>query len=681
MKPARAQVAAKSQRGAIVVIAAMAISVLVIMLSLIDIGFLYLYKRDYQKAADLAALSGARKLHEGCAAAEVVSQNIARNNLAGQRFNAPASVACGRWHKDTPRQVSAPSGGKLSNAVQVEISGAPPQFLMPLLSGRQPAVISARAVAISHDPAAALQIRNTLVSLDTEQSRLLNLLVGGLLGSHIELSVAGWNGLLNTNITLLQYLDALPALLNLGISAGDYERLLNVPISIVDLIEVTIDLVGQDSVVGVALGQFVSIALLRDVDIRLGELLGISLATPENALGVDVNLFNLVQALVQIANNDHAIAAEVPIDIPGVVTLGVKLSVIEAPQFSAVGNPATDHIAVRTAQVRALVSADLEVLGIVNELLGIITGEWLGMLTGVVNDLLGLRLVSVVQGLFEGLLGCGNFAQPACSETHAIHVSVVPDQRLDISVDVGAAYARVSGYDCSEASGMDKALDVTATTAVGNLRIGMIPDAFATDPIVEPVELLQVGEQTVRPEQCVPMSLLLGAIGCSGLQYKRADGSWTGNRDQAEFRVKMGIRLRANNSPLLGGSNQYLTYEAPPDHELPEVSQPLGADEDLYYQSIVPNDLIGSLRSTLQAIDLDVYRTDSSGGVLEVLTGILNAALEVVIDGLLVPLVTVLGLILDPILNLLLNLLGVNLAGAEVAAELSCNNDVSVLVQ
>lgn len=661
--------------------AAIAISTLMIMLSIIDLGFLYFYKREYQKAADLAALSGARVLHEGCASGESLSQKIVESNLNGRRFNPPVTVVCGRWRADTPRQLFAPSGGELANAIRVDVSGAPPQFLTPFFLGRQPVVISAYAVALANDPAAALQIRNTLVALDTEQSRLLNLLVGGLLGSHIELSVAGWNGLLNTNITLLQYLDALPALLSLGISAGDYEHLLNVPISIVDLIEVTIDLVGQNSVVGIALGQFVSIALLHDVEIRLGELLGISLATPENALGIDINLFNLVQALVQIANNDHAIAAEVPIDIPGVATLGVKLSVIEAPQFSAVGNPATDHIAVRTAQVRALVSADLEVLGIVNGLLGVITGEWLRTLTGMVNDLLGLRLVSVVQGLFEGLFGCGNPGQPACSETDAIHVKVLSDQRLDISVDVGGAYARVSGYECVKTVHLDKALDVTATTAVGNLRIGNITDAFATDPVVSPVNLLQVGEQTTRPAQCAPLSILFGSIGCTDLQYKRADGSWTSNRDQAEFRVKLGIRLRANNSPLLGGSNQYLTYEAPPDHELPEVSQTVGMDEDFYYQSISPDDLIGSLRHTLQTIDLEVYRTNSSGGLLEVLTGVVSAALQLVIDGLLVPLVTILGWILDPILNLLLNLLGLNLAGAEVAAALSCNEGVSMLVQ
>ena len=69
------------QRGAVLLFAALGISALIVMASLIDLGLLYQYRREYQKTADLAALAGAAKLTElGCTdAAEAARQNVEQN--------------------------------------------------------------------------------------------------------------------------------------------------------------------------------------------------------------------------------------------------------------------------------------------------------------------------------------------------------------------------------------------------------------------------------------------------------------------------------------------------------------------------------------------------------------------------------------------------------------------------
>lgn len=81
--------------------------------------------------------------------------------------------------------------------------------------------LSATAVAATPPPVAQLSIRSSLASVDSGKSPLLNLVIGNLLGGNLSLTAAGWNGLLQTNVNLLSYLDQLA--INLNVKAGDYD--------------------------------------------------------------------------------------------------------------------------------------------------------------------------------------------------------------------------------------------------------------------------------------------------------------------------------------------------------------------------------------------------------------------------------------------------------------------------
>lgn len=65
------------QCGSIAAMAAVFLSIIVILLSSIDIGYLFYKKRDLQKVADLAALAGAQALSGNaldCTAATLAAQ-------------------------------------------------------------------------------------------------------------------------------------------------------------------------------------------------------------------------------------------------------------------------------------------------------------------------------------------------------------------------------------------------------------------------------------------------------------------------------------------------------------------------------------------------------------------------------------------------------------------------------
>src|SRR3546814_16294867 len=78
---------ADSQRGSILVAASVFLIVGLILLGSIQIGYMYYMKREMQKAADLAALTGVQSIGEGdaagCQAAQDAAHAAAQDNSVG----------------------------------------------------------------------------------------------------------------------------------------------------------------------------------------------------------------------------------------------------------------------------------------------------------------------------------------------------------------------------------------------------------------------------------------------------------------------------------------------------------------------------------------------------------------------------------------------------------------------
>jgi uncharacterized membrane protein len=456
---------------------------LLFMLLVVDSGRLYLEKRKLQRVADTAALEvvtrGGACVSPNTNAAQFAIQSATRNDFPIDD-NRTLAIACGTLvtGADFIRTFS-PNPAK-ADAIQViathrVVTSIANGLLMLFSPGPFEPTIRLQAVAVAAVPAppvATLTIRSTLLTVDSTKSAALNALIGGLLGGKLQLNAVGWEGLINTNISLLSYLDALAIRLN--VSAGNYDELLKTDASVGDLIQAAIDVLklGSDAV-KVVINNLEAIKLIAPGTkiLHLGDLLTIQNGTDKSALDVKLQLFNLIQGFVQLSNKYNAVAVELPVDVLGLLNITVKTKVIEPAQISAIGNPkliATQPIYVRTAQVRTLISVNLPVVGVLNDVVGGVTG------------LLGLLLGSSL----DAKIGT----------------------QLDVALEAASGSSEVTGFRCNGPA--DKSLSVVGTTSAVRLMVGQIDPKnlfSSTAPLsVDEFPLLDLGIQTCSKGACDP---------------------------------------------------------------------------------------------------------------------------------------------------------------------------------
>lgn len=656
------------QRGAILVNVAAGLSLMVILLGAIDLGLLFYYKREYQKAADLAALAGSRELVNGCAAAVAAGLDNANTNLSGFTHDTPA-IQPGVWKSTTNPRFVAGCGGN-QNAVRALVFGAVPT----IFGGSQN--LSAEAISVATSPVAQLQLRSTVAALD---AGLLNLVLGSLLGGSVSLDVLSYQGMVDTDINLLSFLDALAV--EVGVDVGNYDQLLAADVSLGQLLGVAADVLngggGTGNVAVAALGieQLIGLSLPGLTPLlQLGDIISVQTGTPTAGLDTELNVLELVQASVQLASTECAACVAVPINLPGLAGVLVRIQITEPPQISAIGRPdlaaadplGPDRIFVRSAQVRALVSLDLPIVGsVLTGLQSLLTSSLLTGVTGVVNSLLTLNLVDLVTSL-SCLVYCD-------IQEDITDIQVLPSPRIDVYIEAGEGEAHVDDYSCDGS----KSLDVPVRTALADIRIGSLGSSAAdaaskvfakpsTTPVVSPVALLDIGSYRAR-YQC---TLLLV---CS-TSWETSTGGWTSNKSLAKRTAFSGGGIGIKAEVPVAGVNQTEIYSDPPTGDLPDLG------EEPSWHPVSSTDIVDSLTDTLTGLDLQFYDPTTGnilGGVLSLVGSVVNtlvSTLTALIDGLLAPL-------LDPLLDFLLNGLGLNLNQVDVGANLSCAGGGGTLVE
>lgn len=667
-------------RGSIIVNTAIALSLVVITLLGTQIGYLMLIKRELQKTADLAALSGAQSLQPlSCVNAQAAAvANAAQNMPPMLPPLAGADVECGNWDPQTraaPQHFGAPDAGQFFNAVRVRLSRTPALLLPNIGGGQQPYTISVQALAAQRTPLAVLSIRSTLLEVDPTKSALLDAVFGKLLGGSVALTAVGWQGLVTTQVNLLSFLDAIA--LQVGLQAGQYEQVLNSEITAGKLLQALGTVLQQNgALAGVALSGFNEMVGLTteisNVQLTVAEILGIATGTPGSALDVNLQAFQLTQAFVQLANSQNAVAISAPSNLLGLANVLTTIKVIEPPQTSAIGNPelamldptGPNGIRVRTAQIRALISVDFTtaltgITNLVNEVL---------KLTQPVTDLLNSLLHLDLGGVLSNII-CLN----CVSQVTDLRLVSSPF-RIDINLEVAAGKARVNQYTCPASGG--KTLSVIADTSAINLRVGKIGNS-ATDaaaqafsskaqPTVEPIPLVDIGSMTVK-KSCLVL--------CS-YEWKKGN-TWVPNNQKSTADRQAfaggGIGLMTD-APVLG-SNSTLNFAAPADGNLPDISAALLPTP---YQPVVANNLVGSLSQTLANIDIHMYKPSVDSALGDLLVGVGNV-IDVVVGLLRQVISTALSPLLDPLVNTLITALGIDLAKTEVGARLSCQGGAQLV--
>ncbi len=681
-----------SQRGVIAISAAVMMLALFSFLALtVDTGRLFLIKRTMQKQSDLAALETAllycRDQSMDAAQRLSVAQDVLsseRNNFQGELNNVQVELGQVTSTTDTEgrsfRQFTVDEDGKaIKVTLRRTVRASVFQQLMP--SGSRSLTFVTSSVAEACQPAAQLTMRSNLATIDSSRSALLNTLLGGLLGTTLSLGVGDWQSLLDTNLNLLSYVDALATELNLDV--GDYDSVLSTDLTIGELLDVAADVLqaGGNTAAINAL-DLISVAIPPGTPlVALGDLLEVQTGTEEAGLDTNLQLMQLVQGSIQFANKESGISAGIPIDL-GIVTAYVQIQVTEPPQFSAIGNPeyakndpyGPDAIYVRSSQIKAFTSLSLPIVSALDPLL---SSPLVSSITNVVNDLLSLNLLGVLSNLL--CVDCQN----EMIDIKALSSSGSPSassSRIDVLVSAGNGQARVTGYDCDNTND-EKSLTSTAHSSAASIAIGQMTadNAFSSDPLsVDPVPILDIGKITVR-RTCV---LLI-----CGYSYKKGN-DWVSDpkdADRTPF-AGGGIGLRFTPSDtsdqFSSPSSQPLTHENYPDETyLPELYEELTDDAFRTITSAgivndITNDILGNISIEFYEPEDNGIGGDGLGGVIYLLGSVVNPLLSGVInllDDALAPL-------LDGILNNILGLLGASLAEAEVGAAMSCESDKVRLV-
>lgn len=343
------------RRGAVAVIAAVAGGLLCLFTAaVIDLGVLVLHTRRVQGAADLAALSAVRHLAQG-------EDAVARTALATVEANVAPDVsvtvatALGVYSPDPTKMRNdrfAP-GGATPNAARVEVASRAPMFFTHLLLGRDLVRITRRATATigGETPKAMISIGSRLARLD---DGVANQLIGGLTGSKVSLSVMDYRRLVDLDVNLMGYTDALAT--ELGVELGDYDQLLATQVDAGRALRVLERVAGGQD--GGALGKVASASV--GTKVKLGDLIGLEARSPDGireGLDASVSAMDLVMAMLEVGGGDRQIALDLGVPA-GLADLKTSLAIGERPNRSpwltvtADGQPI-----IRTAQARLYVRA------------------------------------------------------------------------------------------------------------------------------------------------------------------------------------------------------------------------------------------------------------------------------------------------------------------------------------
>jgi uncharacterized membrane protein len=344
----------KRQRGAIGLLGAVTLLLAVLFAALVvDSGRLWMQKRHLQTVADIASIQAARQLGCGVTQASVTAAAQAAavaNGYTGNLASSPNVVEMVNVSTGGSGIRSYTSGG--SEAVRVYATDTVPASLV--VGGLFGNTVTLHAEAVSRaDPAIAAFSAGTFAArIDTENSVLLNAILGDILGSSLSLDVLSYKGIANTHITLNELLDA-------SGQVGGLDSLLNTSMSLTQLMQLTASAVSQsgtanaDAIAGM---QQIASAAASNTNITLGSVLDIATPDSEAAGKVGINALSLVTAAALIANGNSAISFPLTVSVPGLVSSQANIDIIQPPKIAIgpVGDGSgTICTTLSTAQVEA----------------------------------------------------------------------------------------------------------------------------------------------------------------------------------------------------------------------------------------------------------------------------------------------------------------------------------------
>lgn len=334
--------------GVAIMTAAFAGLICVLAALAVDLGSVSLKARQIQGAADLSALAAARDL----ARAETAARATASANLTDLQA---LTVTRGGYVADArikPEDRFSP-GVSEPNAARVEVTAPAPLFFGRWILNRPNVTVRRTATAAipGGQPQAMFSIGSRLASLD---GGLANALLSGLLGSNVSLTVMDYRALAGAQVNLLQFSDALAA--DLGVTAGDYDALLQHEVTAGRALKVLESIAGSDT--KSVLGKLTRTPV--DARLKLKDLIGVEADARQGlreALNAEVSALDLIMASLETANGDRQVALDLGARA-GLADVDVMLAIGERPNKSPwLTITGKDDPIIRTAQARVYLKA------------------------------------------------------------------------------------------------------------------------------------------------------------------------------------------------------------------------------------------------------------------------------------------------------------------------------------
>lgn len=335
----------------------------------VDMAALYTERRHAQGVVDLAALTAASNIANAERAVDTVLNDNGIGNAVfrkpGQiititRLQPVATVTLGRYVADPaiPAQLRFAGGQTPYNAVKVQLEKTGATYLGGKLL--QNPFIETEAVA-SITPQAMFSVGSRLASLN---DGLLNAVLGGLLGGKISLKAMDYHALLDTDINVLSFTEALATRLTL--KAATYDQVLAANATVGQIVGAMADVAGSNPTAKLALRALadsangtVLIPLRHLVD--LGPLGKLGLGQQSPGLTVGASAMGLLSAAAGLANGKNQVAVNLGTDLLGLTGARLQLAIGEPAQFSPWLSVGESGTTVRTAQTRMRLEANVKV--------------------------------------------------------------------------------------------------------------------------------------------------------------------------------------------------------------------------------------------------------------------------------------------------------------------------------
>jgi uncharacterized membrane protein len=352
-----------SVMGALMLMLALAVAMIVV-----DTGALLYAKRQQQAATDAAALGAVRQLDNPQAAAEAIfslndyaTENVQARGIyyVSDASRAPAE----RYFEigETASDGTLVSAANI-NAVRVRQLTDSPTYFARLFGFGDMTQIETVAVA-ALNKYVSFSAGTRIASLN---EGIANQVLGGLLGTTLNLSLIDYNALADTNIGALTFLDALASEVGLDVGSDTYGDLLGTTVTAGDILDAAIDVLngetasGNPSVAKLALQT--ALSPVSNATVPVNQLLD---ATPfvnrtigsvQSALGNDIpyNVFDLLSGSAMILGTGKAVGFGTNVNLGALASVSGTIRV-GAPKAHMMVGKVGDSI--RTSQIEIQLTA------------------------------------------------------------------------------------------------------------------------------------------------------------------------------------------------------------------------------------------------------------------------------------------------------------------------------------